>query len=1335
MTGAANEREEPAGARAKTPGRRRRWRRRFLALGALLVLLLGGLLVFRNAIARMLLPRLLGPALGLEITVDDVAVSLDGEVVVRGLASRAPADWTQFRELRFRELRGRISIADLVARGIEGVKRVSLTGGVLDLDLDRPGPPAAEPPPEDVESKPFAWPARLPRIDVELESLQLRSGDDHARIDSLHLDAHEQGDRSAVRLRANADWKLGERAGKGPLALSLSYRAGVISGLAVTAGESEVIQNGELALADLGGKLELRFREGRGEATVAGLLSGTAKAEVSFTALPLGELLEAALREPSPARGTLALKIEAELPLETPLEGRGTVSLSLTDARFESRPLPAVSLEATVEKRALRVPRLRIAGEGVDLHWEKLRGSLESLDPEEILRSASGVLVLESRDLSAALVKLLDDPALLELARGASLSGRVRVDGKTATVELLELLSPLCELVLTDGRVDFDLDSFAASRFSVDGSLRVDGVDRFASVLGEEMRRLRGRLVASFAGSGTFSEPAATVDLEADGIEADGVPLGSLALAAAVSTSAVDLQRLELTAPGPSPLSLSLAGKLEIEELTLDDASLALAGSDLRGRARTLGAAANWLPAGSFDFAATARGPLSWPDVQVRGRAAGWRCPPGAAPLDLTASKRGHAVALAVRSVRLLEETEATLELDGEVEEGFAAGELRLKKAVLFCEGQGWETPGEATIRFDLSGPAVTVDPPLVLSSDAGRVLFGASEAESGGGLALRLEARFPRDLPLAKSLAPAGTPGASDVDLTVEARYAHRKIEGGAGLLPASLGLRLRVGSLPLPPDALAGRAGGIRAALDFGPGDGELPEAMLSLEVSELLVEALPGGSPLAPPLTGRVRLEARWDGREIRLATLEGNIAGVELTGGGSARFDARLADLAAGKQISTPRDIDVRAHIEAADISLARRFASGLRRCQGRLILDASLRGSPGNLSPGGVAVLEGGDFRLGDAPALTGVRARAVLAGDTVRLESLSGELGGAPLEITGSASRIFDAPRLDLAVRGTNILLVRTNSARLRADAALAVSGEVAALKVAGKVAITDGRILQRVPLVEFLGVLTRRVGDLATLRATSGTGEATGQKAAGLKLFSLRDPPLKDLRFEVRVASEEAIELRGNVFRGRMRPDVTLLGSGEVPYLSGSIYVDDLALSLPAARVLVESGSLRFDETNPLFPEISMKGSTRLRGYDITVTISGRIHEPTVEFSSSPPLPADQLMLLVTTGKDPEREGFQSDQAALITVAKYFGIDLLTKLFGSDDLDAAESILDRFEFDAGRNVSRSGSETWEARFRLTRKLVSDDDTLYLTGERDEFDHYNAGLRIVFRGR
>ena len=85
------------------------------------------------------------------------------------------------------------------------------------------------------------------------------------------------------------------------------------------------------------------------------------------------------------------------------------------------------------------------------------------------------------------------------------------------------------------------------------------------------------------------------------------------------------------------------------------------------------------------------------------------------------------------------------------------------------------------------------------------------------------------------------------------------------------------------------------------------------------------------------------------------------------------------------------------------------------------------------------------------------------------------------------------------------------------------------------------------------------------------------------------------------------------------------------------------------------------------------------------------------------------------------------------MNVAVFLGRDLIDRWFGSESAEASESIVDRFDIDVGRAVTRSGEETIEAQFRLAEDVLRDGDKLYLTGEKDVFDFYNAGVKIVFR--
>ena len=196
------------------------------------------------------------------------------------------------------------------------------------------------------------------------------------------------------------------------------------------------------------------------------------------------------------------------------------------------------------------------------------------------------------------------------------------------------------------------------------------------------------------------------------------------------------------------------------------------------------------------------------------------------------------------------------------------------------------------------------------------------------------------------------------------------------------------------------------------------------------------------------------------------------------------------------------------------------------------------------------------------------------------------------------------------------------------------------------------------------------------------------------------------------------------------MRPELKLIGTGEFPVLTGEVYVDPTRLSLPAGRLLFESGVVRFDPNRPDRPTLDLVGTSTMLGYDITMLVEGPFDEPVVTLSSVPPLSNEELLLLLIAGQQPNSDDAQGAQRQSMNVAVFLGKDLIARWFGSD---AADGIMDRFEIGIGRAVTRSGEETIDAQFRIADDVLRDGDQLFITGEKDIFDFYNAGLKIVFR--
>jgi translocation and assembly module TamB len=110
--------------------------------------------------------------------------------------------------------------------------------------------------------------------------------------------------------------------------------------------------------------------------------------------------------------------------------------------------------------------------------------------------------------------------------------------------------------------------------------------------------------------------------------------------------------------------------------------------------------------------------------------------------------------------------------------------------------------------------------------------------------------------------------------------------------------------------------------------------------------------------------------------------------------------------------------------------------------------------------------------------------------------------------------------------------------------------------------------------------------------------------------------------------------------------------------------------------------------------------------------------------------------LMLLLTGQPPKSSTARSNATRQgLNVAVFLGRDLLTRMSDDDSGETFESIMDRFDVEIGRGITQRGEDTINSQFRVADDILVDGDSLYLTGERDYFDYYNGGIRLVFRFR
>jgi translocation and assembly module TamB len=307
--------------------------------------------------------------------------------------------------------------------------------------------------------------------------------------------------------------------------------------------------------------------------------------------------------------------------------------------------------------------------------------------------------------------------------------------------------------------------------------------------------------------------------------------------------------------------------------------------------------------------------------------------------------------------------------------------------------------------------------------------------------------------------------------------------------------------------------------------------------------------------------------------------------------------------------------------------------------------------------------------------------------------------------LTGAVELAEDAsPRFDLALRGTNLPFVRQTGLLLRGDLDLQLQtpGAGAPARLSGSVRLRDSLFLS----------------DVRALLPQGGAGPMRRPP-----YFAVEAAPVNAWTLAIDVSGDRFMRVRIPVFTGVASARFRLGGTLGEPRAIGELVIDEGVIKMPFAGFDVTQGTVRLTEMDATEPEIYVRGTGRRYGYDLTLAVEGRASQPNVVFSSSPALDSEQVLLMVMAGTAPGNEITRTATQRAANIGLFLGQSLLSSL----GADAAEA--DRLTLMSGEKISRQGRETYEFEYQLS-------DRWTLTGEYNEFDEYNAGVKWrVFGGR
>ncbi len=1349
------------------PAKRGKWLRRVLALGGLL--LVAGTAVGWLTRDAWLWPRVqqaieqrLSGADGARLTLGELGdagpgwVHADDIALELGVAARpwltVHAKRGALTEVRAALLRGKSA----------GLAGVSISGARVVVDLEAPrtprGPASGR--------RPFEL-GSLPGLDLDDAQVELRLGPGRSlRLDAARLQLDARGSDGARALTLSGQLQVGGLL-PAPLPRSRLELDGILDGDALGAVRLRldgrpVLDAGRLSL---GASFTLEARPtgfGPG-ARIALQRSATPASKLLAFDIAL-ELTPATwtswlgmhlLRQGVPAdlqSSTGSLRAFGELVPGDALGGAARAQLQLD--RYSAGGLDWSDLDARLSSRGGRLTlesaRASIGGQASAAGEVELRkGALDLriLERDGLRQALHASASLEAELRGRDLIRALGSPA--DRARWGALgplegSALARLDGGALRLDELSLSAPTFELTTAELRLEpaSAETQWQLARLAGTLDLAVHDLAPLGRALDPAGPALGGRLTGALALGGTIGFPALELELDVDAPRWGKRRADRARLLSSLVDGGLEIAELKVSS---SEVVLDLSGglaglppvaalkSLDLDALRLADVRVNLALDDSR-----------WLDA---------RLPGGQLDVQL-GASGSLRQPLLAGQLTLAADARQAGTTLRVN----LEPEGAAHRIaaradfpGGDLAELDLAADWRFDERALDVELRAarWSDrtdnstllqllePGRA--RLELGGRASLE--PLRLAGAAGAL-------ELSGGLATRdlsFGLRANRlDLQQLQRFDPRwGSVGLLDLDadgvIDIASRHGTARIEaslGGAlavdsgvgtsGDLQATLdGNQLALHSFLLDIGGLGrAKASGTLTLDDRGRptrpmASGSLDVALETAAIERWLEPLLGAGARDLAGLraSGRFELDSVARLSELRVTHAE---AGADLTG--ELEFGLPWGAEARPSLLDLPLTGSADGRIERLQVwSSLLPFA---RQLEGTIELEElALDGSLNRLSGSGSLALSNGRLQLatGAVPTLDHIEAQLRFESGTLLIRKAEGLLGGAPLTLAGQVDFNGLEPAIELLASGQGLPLVRTSDLRLRGDAQLRLSGTPQQLRLDGSLQLTDSRYTRDVELLE--------------PETWIGNPGPLGGAARGFQIFSLSQAPFDTMRLDVRVTSEEPLVVRSNLVRGGVRPDLILAGTGRVPELHGVVYVDPTSVALPATRLRVTSGTVRFDPGSPFLPRLDLRAETRMRGYDLTLAVTGPYDAPEIVVSSVPPLSTSDALILIGTGQLPESAlSAAGGQQTARLIAVYLAQDLSAALFGADT-SGDGSIMERIELVKGQDVAPDGTDTIEASFLLGRDTILIGDRLLLVGEYDRYKEVNFGLKLLVRFR
>ena len=376
---------------------------------------------------------------------------------------------------------------------------------------------------------------------------------------------------------------------------------------------------------------------------------------------------------------------------------------------------------------------------------------------------------------------------------------------------------------------------------------------------------------------------------------------------------------------------------------------------------------------------------------------------------------------------------------------------------------------------------------------------------------------------------------------------------------------------------------------------------------------------------------------------------------------------------------------------------------------------------GAVTTQGVAIFSGANLAFPNfSHSLNNFQGFITFQGQNFVLQSLAGEFGGGRLQGNGLATLDKgQIQNLSLNFSGQNMELYPMDRTRCR------LNGDVT-LRYLNRRLLAQGTL-------NFLSVNWEREVDEDIVFSSS-----SDLTAAESSIFSL-------LQFDLHLQGEDDIWMNNSTGKLKGRFDLQLSGDASFPILTGVIESDHGEIFFSDRSFNIIKAKAIFNNRFTIDPLISVESETFVQNYRIRFDIKGVSSHLKPEFVSSPPLPAQDIMALISLGEIFQRPSSQEvssqiGSTSLITTKlteqikkranKLLGIDMLR----FDPLGSGQSSFGSSRLTIGKSISKDLIIVYSTSFSTSRHEIlylqyQLSPSLLLIGMRNEEGRYSVDIR------